>query len=169
MKNKLFINVFRVLTILGVWFLICDCLYAQEMPPRPVSISLERNLSFGAFSQSMGGGSVIVYSSGSRTSTGNILLVNLGYMYYPALFKLEGNPGTVVHFMAGPDAILYGNHGGTMTMKLGESEPLSPFILSSSPNGAILVFIGGTLVVGNPLANPPGNYSGSFIVMFLQE
>ena len=160
----------RILLILCVWFLNGYNLKAQEMPPRPVSLSLVQSLNFGAFSQSMGGGSVIVYPSGPRIATGDILLVNLGYMYFPALFELEGNPGTVVHFMAGPETILTGSQGGMMTMILGDSEPLSPFILSSSSqNGNLQIYIGGTLIVGNPISNPPGNYSGSFNVMFIQE
>lgn len=159
-----------VLFFLLLHFLLPQKSEAQEMPPRPVSVSFIRNLSFGAFSQALGAGSVIVSAYGSRTSTGDVLLLNMGYLYYPAIFQLEGNPGAVVHLMAGPDAILTGSQGGTMTMVLGDSEPLSPFILSSSAqNGALQIFIGGTLVVGSPLSNPPGDYSGSFIVMFIQE
>jgi len=142
---------------------------AQEMPPRPISVALNRSLNFGAFSQSVSGGTVTVDPSGVRNSSGDIVLVNMGFLYYPAVFELEGNPGTVVHFMAGPPATLTGSNGGSMTMTLGESEPMSPFILSTSQNGVLQVTIGGTLEVGSPLANPAGGYSGTFIVMFIQE
>ncbi len=170
MKRKFANCMFRVTYLLGFLFVLHVQSWAQEMPPRPVSVSFIRNFNFGAFSQTMGGGSVMVSPSGSRTSTGDILLVNMGYLYYPAIFLLEGNPGTVVHLMAGPDAILTGNQGGVMTMIIGDSEPLSPFILGSvSQNGSLQIYIGGTLIVGSPLSNPAGEYSGSFMVMFIQE
>ena len=100
---------------------------------------------------------------------GNIILVNLGYLYYPAIFELEGNPGTILHLMAGSPEVLTGNHGGAMSMIQGDSEPFTPFILPLADDGVLQVFIGGVLTVGNPVANPPGTYNGSFTVMFIQE
>ena len=170
MKNKGLIPVGRRLLILLFNVLMVYRVNAQEMPPKPVSVSIIQNLAFGAFTQSLGSGSVMIDPSGVRTSMGDVILVNYGYLYFPAIFRLEGNPGTVVHFMAGPPAILNGNLGGQMTVTLGNSQPVSPFILSStSQNGSILIYIGGTLAVGDPLANPPGHYNGSFLVMFIQE
>ncbi len=170
MKNKGIVPVGRILLIFLFVALTVCWVNAQEMPPKPISVSIIQNLAFGAFTQSLGSGSVMIDPSGLRTSTGDVILVNYGYLYYPAIFRLEGNPGTVVHFMAGPPAILNGNLGGQMTMTLGNAQPVSPFILSSTPqNGFILVYIGGTLAVGDPLANPPGHYNGSFLVMFIQE
>jgi hypothetical protein len=167
---KVFNIIARTFILIVLLVFMIDRGNAQEMPPKPVSVSLVQSLSFGAFLQSVGGGSVIVEASGIRTSMGDIILVNNGYLYFPAIFRLEGNPGTVVHFLAGPAANIMGNHGGQMTMTLGDSDPASPFILSSSsPNGTLMIYIGGVLEVGNPLANPPGSYSGSFYVMFIQE
>jgi len=38
-----------------------------------------------------------------------------------------------------------------------------------APPVRMQIRVGGILIVGNPLANPAGNYSGSFMVMFIQE
>ncbi len=170
MKNNILIVSGRVFLITALLVFIIDRSIAQEMPPKPVSVSIVQNLNFGAFLQSVGGGEVTVEASGIRTSTGDVILVNSGYLYYPAIFKLEGNPGTVVHFLAGPATTLIGNHGGQMIMTLGASEPVSPFILSSSSqNATLLIYIGGILEVGNQIANPAGDYGGYFNVMFIQE
>jgi len=142
---------------------------AQEMPPRPIAVYFMQNLSFGAFYQGVTGGTVIIYTSGSRSATGDIILVNLGYLYFPAIFQLEGNLGSIVHFLAGPDATLNGSNGGSLTLHIGDSYPGDPIIINTSPPGRMQIRVGGTLGVGNPLANPAGNYSGSFMVMFIQE
>jgi len=142
---------------------------AQEMPPRPIGVSLIQNLSFGAFSVGQTGGTVTIYPYGSRSSTGSIILVNLGFLYYPAVFGLVGNPGTIVHFMAGPPAILTGNHGGFLTLQIGSPDVGDPIILSVAPPGQMQIRVGGTLIVGSPSANPGGTYTGTFLVMFIQE
>lgn len=142
---------------------------AQEMPPRPIGVSIMQNLSFGALYQGLSGGTVIISTSGSRSATGDIILVNLGYLYFPAIFGLEGNPGSIVHFLAGTDATLTGSNGGFLTIHVGDSDPGDPIIINVSPPGRMQIRVGGTLVVGNALANPPGHYNGFFSVMFIQE
>jgi hypothetical protein len=112
---------------------------------------------------------VVIYTSGSRSATGDIILVNLGYLFFPAIFELEGNPGSIVHYLAGPDATLTGSNGGSLTLHVGESDPGDPIIINVAPPGQIQIRVGGTLVVGIPLDNPPGSYSGSFMVTFIQE
>lgn len=142
---------------------------AQEMPPRPIGASLVQNLNFGGFYQGLTGGTVTLYPTGIRYATGDIILVDMGYLYYPAIFELMGNPGSIVHFLAGPDAILSGSNGGTLTLVIGESLPDDPIIINVAPPGTMQVRVGGTLIVGNPLASPAGSYSGTFMIMFIQE
>jgi hypothetical protein len=153
-------------------FLIMLChihSYSQEMPPRPVSVSFDQNLSFGAFSPGFSGGTVTVTSYGVRFATGSVILVNLGYLYFPAIFLLEGNPGTIVHLLNGPEATLVGSNGGSMTLHLGDATPGDPIIINVAPPGIMQIRIGGTLDVGNQQANPAGFYTGSFSLMFIQE
>jgi len=142
---------------------------AQEEPPRPITVTTFQNLSFGAIIQGFSGGSVIIYPNGSRSVTGDIVQANLGYAYYPAIFEVGANLGTLVTILNGPEVILTGSNGGTLTLQLGESDPPSPYINTTSPPGVTEVRIGGTLFVGSPLANPTGSYYGTFFVTFIQE
>lgn len=143
----------------------------QEPPPRPmtVTVNLSQNLSFGAFYQGATGGSVIIFPNGSRSSTGDVVLLNMGYSFSTGLYDVVANPGTLVSILNGPDAILSGSNGGSLTLKLGTTSPANPFIVTTSPPSSTQLRIGGTLLVGTPLANPPGNFSGTFNVTFVQE
>jgi len=143
--------------------------YAQEMPPRPVSVSLVQSLSFGAFSNGMSGGNVTITPFGMRYAAGSIILIDMGYLYFPAIFRVGGNPGTILHLLKGPDETLTGSNGGTLLLQIGESNAGDPIIINVAPPGTIEIRIGGTLIVGNPMASPPGIYNGSFSVMFIQE
>lgn len=143
----------------------------QEPPPRPmtVTVNLSQNLSFGAFYQGNAGGTVIIYPDGSRSSTGDIVLLTMGYSFATGLYDVIANRGTLVSILNGPDATLTGSNGGSLTLHIGDSDPSSAFIITTTPPAATQVRIGGTLIVGNPLANPPGNFSGTFDVTFVQE
>ncbi|MFH1121335.1 MAG: DUF4402 domain-containing protein [Bacteroidota bacterium] len=144
-------------------------LSAQEEPPRPMSLSTFQNLSFGAFITGYMGGTVIIYPDGTRSVTGDIITVFQGYQHHPAIFEVEANPGVVISIMNGPDITLSGSNGGTLTLQLGGSIPASPFINTTRPPFRTQVRIGGTLIVGNMLDNPSGEYSGTFTVTFIQE
>ena len=124
---------------------------------------------FGAFFQGPSGGTVILNPDGSRSSTGSLILANLGYPYSPALFTIDANVGTVISIMNGPNVTLTGSNGGSITLHLGASSPGSPFTTTIVSPSQTQVWIGGTLTVGNPLANPSGSYSGTFSVTFIQQ
>lgn len=145
-------------------------LIAQEPPPRPIRINpTAQILSFGAFYHGAAGGTVIIAPSGSRSSTGDVVLLGLGYIYSAALFEVHAHPGTVISILNGPDAILTGTPSGTMTMHVGSSNPTSPFVSNVNFNIAIPLYIGGTLTVGNSAANPPGSYIGTFDITLVRE
>jgi len=154
-----------------ILFMIFDGLplQAQEMPPRPIAVYLEQDLSFGAFYHGFTGGDVIIYPDGSRSATGDVVLVNLGFLYFEAVFRVDANPGTLVSVLFGSQSILTGSNGGFMTVEVGESYPVSPFICTAVPPDRTAVSVGGRLIVGNSLANPVGDYSGLFMVTFIQE
>jgi hypothetical protein len=159
----------KLLVITALIFVFHYQLRAQEMPPRPVSVSVIRSMNFGAFSNGMTGGTVTVTPFGNRSSTGSIILIDMGYMYYPAAFEIEGNPGTILHLLNGPDEILTGSSGGTLSLHIGDSNAGDPIIINVAPPGGMEVRMGGTLTAGNPMANPPGLYNGSFTVLIVQE
>ncbi|WP_051189755.1 DUF4402 domain-containing protein [Daejeonella oryzae] len=144
---------------------------AQQKPPRPLSVVVNplNGLNFGAFYQGISGGSVIVYANGSRSVSGDVILANLGYLFSPAIFEVQALPGTLIHILNGPDITLTGSNGGSMTMKIGEASTGSTFISTLNFPSSHQVRIGAILTVGNPVANPPGAYSGTFSVTFIQE
>jgi Domain of unknown function (DUF4402) len=174
MKNRsntvaLKIILFLAVMILHSLFFLTDTL-AQEHPPRPVKInSTAQTLSFGAFYQGAGGGTITITPAGLRSATGSIVLLNLGYTYSAALFEVHAHPGTIISILNGPDAVLSRPGGGSMLLHIGTSNPASPFVSTTNFNIAIQLRIGGTLTVGTPAANPPGSYSGTFSITLVQE
>jgi len=143
---------------------------AQEPPPRPIRINATaQGLSFGAFYNGLSGGTVAIDPSGVRTSTGDITLLGLGYAFSSALFEVHAHPGTVISILNGPDVSLAGIPSGSMTLSIGESNPVSPFVSNVHFNVAIPLYIGGTLTVGNAAANPPGSYAGTFDITIVRE
>jgi len=150
-------------------FSFCISVRAQEPPPRPitVTVNLSQNLNFGIIVHGIAGGSVTVDTYGTRTPTGDVILV--GIACSPALFDVTANPGTVISIAnVGATFTLTGSNSGTMTLTVGDSDP-SPYVTTAIPPAVNTLSIGGTLYVGNALANPPGNYSGTFDVIFIQE
>lgn len=141
-----------------------------ENPPRPVIIYVNpaQGLNFGAFYQGGSGGTVTVYPNGSRSTTGSVIQTSQGFSFSPAIFEVDAEPGTLVTILNGPDVTLTGSNGGTMILSIGNADPPSPFIATATSPSRTLIRIGGTLTIGNPLANPPGNYNGTFSVTFIQ-
>jgi hypothetical protein len=142
---------------------------AQEPPPRPVTVTVTQNLGFGAFCHGAVGGSVTITSGGARSSTGDVILLNLGFPFAASVYRLVGNPGTVISILNGSDVSLPGSNGGSLLLHIGASNPVSPFVITTVPPAFTLLNIGGTLSVGNSASNPPGNFSGSFNITFIQE
>lgn len=144
---------------------------AQPPPPRPVSVYVNpaQGLIFGAFFHGMSGGSVIIYPDGSRSVTGDIVQANLGIPFSPAIFEIDADAGTTISILNGPDAVLTGSNGGSMSLRVGKASTGALFITNAIPPDRTEVRIGGTITVGNALANPPGTYSGTFSVTFIQE
>lgn len=144
---------------------------AQEPPPRPIAVHVDpgQGLIFGAFFLGPSGGTVTINPDGSRTVMGSIVGANLGYPFSPAIFEVEANQGTLIQVLRGPDAVLTGSNGGTLTMRIGELSTGDQFITTAQPPTRNLVRVGGVLTVGSPPANPVGAYSGTFLLTFIQE
>jgi hypothetical protein len=132
------------------------------------SVNSIQNLSFGAFSQGSAGGTLSISHDGLRTSTGTVVPLNLGYAYYQAIFTVDASPGTIISILNGPDAVLTGSNGGSMSLRLGTTEPSSPFTAAENPT-VTQVSMGGTLTVGNAQETPAGVYTGSFFITFNNE
>lgn len=151
--------------------LVCSSASAQEPPPRPIAIYVNpaQGLIFGAFFQGAVGGSVIIYPDGSRSVTGDIMQANLGIPFSPAIFEVDANPGTVISILNGPDAVLTGSNGGSVSLHIGSASTGPMFISTVAPPDRTQVRIGGTLTVGSAVTTPAGIYSGTFSVTFIQE
>lgn len=137
--------------------------------PGGISVYTVQNMSFGAFSTSSTGGTIIVSTNGTRSVTGNVVPLNLGTSYFKAIFDIDAPIGSIVSILNGSDATLTGSNGGSMLMHIGGSDPPSPFITIVSQPSRTQVSISGTLTVGSPAANPPGTYNGTFYITFNQE
>lgn len=144
---------------------------AQEPPPRPIRINpTAQILSFGAFYHGALGGTVSIDPSGDRTSTGDIVLLGMGYAYSPAMFEVHAHPGTVISILNGPPVNLTGSNGGSLQLSLGSSIPGPQFVSNVKFNIAIPLYVGGTITVGgSSAANPPGTYNGSFYITLVRE
>jgi len=149
-------------------FAVSPEIKAQEDPPRPPSITVAQDLSFGAFYHGAVGGTVSVSPAGSRTSTGDIVLVGLGYLFSPARYNVYSNAGTVISILNGPDVPLTWS-SYSMNLHIGTTLPLSPFVNPNPYSVPTELTVGATLTVGNALANPPGTYTGTFNITLVIE
>jgi hypothetical protein len=128
-----------------------------------------QHLHFGTFSAGNTGGTLILSTTGSRTTTGTVVAINQGASASAAMFDVDAVYGAMVSVLNGPDVTLTGSNGGSMLMHIGASNPASPFITTVRQPLRTHVYIGATLTVGSQAANPPGTYSGNFYVTFALE
>lgn len=164
--------------LLSLLFLFSeDVLDAQPPPPKKITITATaQGLSFGAFTHGPAGGAVSVNSSGTRSSSGSVILLGMGYTFTPALFNITGNAGASVTITLGPDVPLTGSGGGSMTLHLTDIssasatlQQIAPFVLLLRATTTAQFRVGGSLIVGSSAANPPGSYSGTFAIIFNQQ
>ena len=171
MKNKWFIRI-KMITVFTVVSLFC---YAQTptdlLPgdPGALSVFTIQNLSFGAFSHGITGGTISIAADGNRSSTGDVIALNLGIQYYNAIFEIESPAGTIISILNGPDATLTGSNGGSMSLHIGSPNPASPFNNTIGPPGRTQITVGGTLTVGGAATAPPGSYTGTIYITFNQQ
>jgi hypothetical protein len=161
------IGIITVITMLLIF--VTAYSHAQELPPRPMKVTTFQNLSMGSFINGNSGGTVTITPEGSRTSTGDIYLVNMNSPFYPAIFEVEALPGNIIHIQLPVYATLVGPGGKITTLEINSSLPVSPFINSINPPHRTQVRVGGTLTVESPLGTPAGDYHGTFSVTFIQE
>jgi uncharacterized protein DUF4402 len=168
------VKMIKMLLIVSLSFL-SFCAVAQNptdsVPGDPGALSVYpmQNLSFGAFTIGSNGGTIVIASNGTRSVTGDIIPLNMGLIYCQAFFEVEAPEGSILSILNGPDVALAGSNGGSLSLKIGISDPISPFSISVPSPGRTSISIGGTLTVGSLLANPPGAYTGNFYITFNQE
>lgn len=150
LRNRSFKVVF-LLALLGVCY----------VPSFAQSVSVTQNLSFGTFCPTNNsGGTVSVDFNGNRTFSGNIFLFNS--TFNEAIFTFSaGNKNRNIYLITtnSPRTLSRTGGGGSMTLTL---DTPSPATLTVKRNKSASFSIGGTLTVGGIIANPPGDYSGTF-------
>ena len=139
---------------------------AQEPPPRPVRVIKIQDLSFGSFYQGGAGGTVTVLWNGTRSAGGTVVLFGVGGS--AAIFNVVANPGTIISFLK-PVSTLTDGSGHSLSLQIDTTNPASPFVTTNKYPIPTPVSFGGILTVGTPLANPPGSYSGTFDITFVQQ
>lgn len=166
----------KVAVILFFAFIFCGLTVSAQYglpgnPPKPITVKVDpvQGLSFGAFYQGSTGGNVVVAPSGSRSVSGSVILFSQGFSFSPAIFQITAEPGTIITLVNGPDVTLSGSNGGKINLHIGDSDLGNQFTTSSSASSPTLLRVGGTITLGDPLANPPGNYNGIFSITFIQQ
>jgi hypothetical protein len=125
-----------------------------------------QSLSFGAFCLAGTGGTIAISPTGIRTVTGDMIAITQNSApYMPAIIEVATPIGTRL-VIINSTAQLHGSNGGTMTLRMTGSDPVSPLTTITSKTN---IGIGGTLTVGSMLTNPSGKYSGSFYITFMIE
>ncbi|GHA31144.1 hypothetical protein GCM10007103_10860 [Salinimicrobium marinum] len=146
--------------------------FAQENPPIPVKVEVNTSqfLNFGAYTAGNAGGIVSVDDNGTRTSNGDIILLNYGETVSPALYDVTANPGTIITISHAPTFVLKNaNGGGSMILRIDSYSQGQTFITTANPPSTTPIYIGGSLQVGNSSANPPGKYIGTIHLDFIQQ
>jgi hypothetical protein len=146
--------------------------YSQPgLPQRNVTVTATQPIHFGTFCVTGGaGGTVSVGYDGSRTSTGNILLLDLLPAAQPAIFEVKLCQGRNITVIFDATTVLSGSNGGTVTLDIGPTEKGisgSSFSTNSDCNFITPLRVGGTLHVPGTVI--PGSYTGTFSITFAQE
>lgn len=135
-----------------------------------------QDMSFGAFYVGNSGGSLSVSNTGTLTRSGGVIPLSSGQAYFPALFDIEAEANTKISFLKGPDAMLRGSNGGSITLKAADPEIISRTnsqnTSPSNPHRKLRlsrVAVGGTLNLQSAASSPGGRYSGNFSVIIFYE
>lgn len=153
---------------LSLFLLVSHLVSEAQESSVPLSVVTLQDINFGAFFQGNSGGTVTVSSDGTRLVSGDIIEANIsGFSYYPAIFEVEADPGTLVSILKGSSNSMPGSNGGFISLQVGDADNSFPIMIP--PSGRVQVSLGGILTMGNPQANPSGDYTGSLEVTFIQE
>lgn len=147
---------------------------APDLPQRTGTVMATQAMHFGDITIISGtsGGTVTVDHNGTRTSTGNIILLNLGNSPRQAIFEYKLCPGRLVNISYPATITLTGQNSGSMLLRIGSTNigpSGSTFISNKGCDDTHYIKVGGTIEVHDMSSNPGGSYSGSFNITFIQE
>jgi Domain of unknown function (DUF4402) len=135
------------------------------------TVTATQPIQFGAFCVTgSSGGTITVAYDGTRTSTGDIVLLPTSPLALPATFELKLSSGKNISIQADATTIVSGSNGTRLRMDIGPTEKGpngSVFRTDASGNSLTVLHVGGTLHI--PGNSGPGNYSGVFNISFKEE
>lgn len=156
---------------------VCVPVFAQSAPDFPQRVATVRStqaLNFGDLTILSGssGGTVSVDFNGVRSTTGSVVLLNIGNPVQQAIFEVKICPGRMMNVTFPTTTVLTGSNGGSMLLHLGPTSiggSGSTFISNKGCDDVHLIRVGGTLDMGAIGTNPAGLYSGTFSLTFVQQ
>jgi hypothetical protein len=163
----------RILLLITLFlFISANSSSAQPgLPPRTLTLTATQPICFGVICLSGGvGGTVSVAPDGSRTYTGNVLLISNTPTAQPAIFEIKLCQGRNVSVSFDPTTTLSGDNGGTLILHIGPTDKGTNgtrFSTNSDCNFVTIMRVGGTLDI--PSNAIPGNYSGTFNITINQQ
>jgi len=141
------------------------------LPQRYITIESSQPIHFGTFcvTNSMGG-TISVGYDGSRSSTGNVVLLPVSPIAKPAIFEIKICQGRSISINFSPFTYLFGSNGGSILFEIGPTEKGgngSIFITNNDCDFITPLRVGGTLHISG--YTPSGVYSGNFDIILIQE
>lgn len=123
-------------------------------------------LNFGRFSPETQGGKIILTPDGVRAVQGTVVLA--GGTHSSASFYVSGQYEATfsIALPTGPEILTNLENNKTMLVSDWQSSPAAGVGMGKLIGGAVTVYIGATLSVGDMNANPVGMYAGTFKVTF---
>lgn len=170
------LNTLHKIVIFTLFFLSTH-LQAQQVPDLPQrtgSVAATQMLHFGdlTLTASSAGGSVVVNPDGTRMAFGDVILLNIGNVAQQAIFEYKLCPGRRVTLSYPPTVMLNGQNGGSILLHIGPTSlgvSGSVFTSNMGCDDTHYIHAGGTIDIGPIVSNPPGLYTGSFNIVFIQE
>lgn len=176
---------FKMLFLATVLFSCTNFTFAQSVLPKrtlsqpsadaqpkvqPLTVTARQAIYFGAFTVGSRGGTIKVGWDGSRSCTGDIVLLSTGQPAQPAIFELRicGSHKVIITYPS--YTILTCNNGTSLTLDIGPTEKGisgTIFTTNSDCNSITQLRVGGTLHI--PGYAVSCDYTGGFDITFDQE
>ena len=173
MTIKYFVNGIRTILPSGIISFWCSLifLFTGIFPSdslAQIDVFQESPLVFGAMILSETSGSVTLNPNGGRIANGGIILINASE-FHPMILSVEAMYGSTIQIQFSTEQKLFGDNGGEIGLTLNATDPASPFTSLLTPPERTTIYVGGTLSLGNRSTTPPGVYTGSVTLIFIQE
>lgn len=133
-----------------------------------INIYPVQDFNFGNFYPNNAGGTISISTEGSRSSTGDIVLLNSGLPVSQAIFEIEA-PLNSRFSMNYSNSVLTNGTGGSMSLEITGSNPASVFTHTAVSPDRSTIYFSGKLTVGNLISSPPGDYHGTVSITFNYE